>query len=76
MTSFDFTDAEHILEFLSKTLQKASDALIDISRSGFEKSFKENDDPVTTGDLTVNTILREELTSKFPDRLALRGNKR
>lgn len=67
MTSFNFTDAEPILEFLSKTLQKASDALIDISRSGFEKSFKENDDPVTTGDLTVNTILREELTSKFPD---------
>ncbi len=67
MTSFNFADAEQILDFLSKTLHKASDALIDISRSGFEISFKENDTPVTTGDLTVNTILEEELTSKFPD---------
>ena len=67
MTSFNFTDAEQILDFLSKTLHKASDALIDISKNGFEVSFKGNDDPVTTGDLTVNTILKEELTSKFPD---------
>lgn len=39
-------------------------AIID---TGFEQTYKKNDDPVTTGDLTVNTILQEELTNKYPE---------
>ncbi len=54
-------------DVLCQAVKKARDALLDIVQNGFEKSFKKNDDPVTTGDLTVNSILQEELSQAFPE---------
>ena len=55
------------LEILSKAAKKASYELQALVEEGFERTFKKNDDPVTTGDLLVNSILQEELLSNFPD---------
>ncbi|MHA1397667.1 MAG: 3'(2'),5'-bisphosphate nucleotidase CysQ [Candidatus Heimdallarchaeaceae archaeon] len=60
----DNLDAIHLI--LRQTINKANKALLEIVEEGFEKHFKENDDPVTTGDLVVNTILQTELTEHFP----------
>jgi len=52
---------------LRQTVEKANKALLEIVEEGFEKKFKKNNDPVTTGDLTVNNILQDDLTEYFPD---------
>ena len=55
------------LEILCEAAKKASKELNVLAEKGFEKSFKKNDDPVTTGDLLVNTILQDELFGNFPE---------
>jgi myo-inositol-1(or 4)-monophosphatase len=52
---------------LCQCAKKASDELLKIVENGFDKSFKANDDPVTTGDFTVNNILQEEFSKYFPE---------
>ncbi len=54
-------------QILCNAVKKANLALLDVIKNGYEKSFKENHDPVTTADLIVNTILQEELLTAFPD---------
>jgi len=58
---------QHEHDVLCQAILKAKEALLDIVKNGFEKAFKEHNDPVTTGDLTVNSILQEELTQAFPE---------
>ena len=58
---------EREFDILCKSAEKASKELLLIVENGFEKSFKENEDPVTTGDFTVNNILQEEFIKHFPD---------
>ena len=61
------TQFQNEYKVLCQSIKSASSALLDIIKNGFEKSFKEHDDPVTTGDLTVNTILEKKLTEAFPE---------
>jgi myo-inositol-1(or 4)-monophosphatase len=58
---------EREFEILCKCAERASKELLLIVKNGFEKSYKENEDPVTTGDTTVNSILQEEFTKHFPE---------
>jgi myo-inositol-1(or 4)-monophosphatase len=58
---------DDVLKILRNAAKKANQALLSLNKEGFEKSFKENDDPVTTGDLLVNTILQEELSKHLPE---------
>jgi len=60
----DYLDTIYVT--LRHIINKANKALLEIVKEGFEKKFKENDDPVTTGDLVVNSILQTELTDHFP----------
>ena len=60
-------ELKQAFEVLCEAAKDASKALLEIVENGFEKSFKANDDPVTTGDLTVNTILQEKLFEAFPE---------
>ncbi len=60
-------ELKQAFEVLCEAAKNASKALLEIVENGFEKSFKANDDPVTTGDLTVNTILQEKLFEAFPE---------
>jgi len=61
----EYLQEEH--DILCQAVKKAKIALLDIVKNGFEQSFKKYDDPVTTGDITVNSILQEELTKAFPE---------
>ncbi len=67
MSSSDKTKYSNELEILVKASKRASTELLALAKKGFKKTFKKNDDPVTTGDLLVNTILQEELFNNFPD---------
>lgn len=67
MSSRNSSKYQEEYDILIKSAKKASKELLSLIKEGFEKSYKKNDDPVTTGDLLVNTILQEELTDKFPD---------
>ena len=67
MSSRNSSKYQEEYDILVKSAKKASKELLSLIKEGFEKSYKKNDDPVTTGDLLVNTILQEELTDKFPD---------
>ena len=60
-------ELEELKDYLCQSAQKAKNTLLEIVRNGFDKVLKANDDPVTTGDLTVNSILQKELTSKYPE---------
>ena len=60
-------DLKNAFEVLCDATQDASKALLEVIKNGFEKSFKVGDDPVTTGDLTVNKILQEKLFKAFPE---------
>lgn len=60
-------DLKNAFEVLCDAALEASKALLVIVENGFEKSFKVGDDPVTTGDLTVNTILQDRLFEAFPE---------
>ncbi len=60
-------ELKQAFEVLCEAAKDASKALLEVVENGFEKSFKANDDPVTTGDLTVNTILQEKLFEAFPE---------
>ena len=62
--SFEFDEE---FDILCQSGKKASTELLKIVEEGFDKSFKANDDPVTTGDLTVNNILQEEFSKHFPE---------
>lgn len=46
---------------------QAGNEISRIAREGFETSYKENTDPLTTADLAANTILRERLMGAFPN---------
>lgn len=67
MSSFVSSSYSKELEILSKAAKKASVELLALVETGFKKTYKKSDDPVTTGDLLVNTILQEELFSNFPE---------
>lgn len=67
MTTNEYCDYEEEFKILCQSAKKASIELLKIVEKGFEKSFKENDDPVTTGDFTVNNILQEEFSKHFPE---------
>jgi myo-inositol-1(or 4)-monophosphatase len=54
-------------EILCQSAKKAKIELLKIVENGFDKTFKTNNDPVTTGDFTVNNILQEEFSKHFPD---------
>ncbi|MHA1203283.1 MAG: inositol monophosphatase family protein, partial [Candidatus Heimdallarchaeaceae archaeon] len=60
-------DLEREFVVLIDSAKKASKKLLEIVEQGFYKSFKSNDDPVTTGDYAVNNILQEEFTEHFPE---------
>jgi len=57
----DSYDLRKEFEVLLHAAKKSSIKLLEIVEHGFEKSFKSNDDPVTTGDYAVNNILQEEV---------------
>ncbi len=67
MNSEHTKNFEKEFKILCEAAKKASLKLLEIAEKGFEKSFKKNDDPVTTGDLIVNSILQEEFSKNFPE---------
>lgn len=67
MIDSDTKDLEKEFAVLIDSAKKASKKLLEIVEHGFDKSFKSNDDPVTTGDYAVNNILQEEFTEHFPE---------
>lgn len=57
---------EHEREVLEQAVVEAGREILRISRSGFDTSFKSNQDPLTTADLAANQILLDRLTAAFP----------
>ncbi|MFB5190195.1 3'(2'),5'-bisphosphate nucleotidase CysQ [Alicyclobacillus fastidiosus] len=52
---------------LELAVREAGQEIVRIAREGFETTFKANEDPLTTADLTANTILRTKISEAFPD---------
>ena len=66
ITNEDF-EFKKEFDILCQSAKKASAELLKIAKEGFDKEFKSNDDPVTTGDFIVNNILQEEFSKYFPE---------
>lgn len=54
------------IERLLAAIKEAGVAIKNMQQTGFETSYKEQDDPLTSADLLANTILKKRLHDAFP----------
>ncbi|EPZ43500.1 3'(2'),5'-bisphosphate nucleotidase CysQ [Alicyclobacillus acidoterrestris] len=58
---------EREIRVLESAVREAGQEIVRIAREGFETTFKDNQDPLTTADLAANTILRSKISEAFPE---------
>lgn len=61
------SDLMNELNILKSAILQAGHAIKEIQRTGYDTTTKQNSDPLTTADLLANQILKDQITSAFPN---------